>query len=70
MDDETRELVVEMLTRIGMMLEDLSLIAVRAANVSGEDLSGLVAKIQREVEVIKVLGEEAGEACRFDHRTH
>lgn len=58
MDDETRELVVEMLTRIGMMAEDLSASALGAAGKSNEELAGLVSEMQRMVLEMKVLGEE------------
>lgn len=37
MDDETRDQVVALLTRIGRMAEDLSVIALGAAGVSGQE---------------------------------
>ena len=59
MGDETRDQVVALLTRIGMMAEDLSMIAVGAADVSGEELTGLAAEIGRSLETMKALAEEA-----------
>lgn len=58
MDEEKREWIVEMLTRIGMLAEDLSAIALGAAGRSDEELAGLVSEIQRMVLATKVLGEE------------
>ena len=58
MNEETTEKVVALLTRIGMMAEDLSAIALGAAGRSNEELAGLVSEIQRMVLAMKVLGEE------------
>lgn len=62
MDEEKRELIVEMLTRIGMLAEDLSAIALGSAKMSGEELDDLVLEIQREVLAMRLLGEEAASA--------
>ena len=67
MDEETKEQVVALLARVGMMAEDLSAIAVGAAGVSGEELTGLVAELQRRVGMIKELGEEAASINDFGH---
>lgn len=59
MDEEKREQVVALLTRIGMMAEDLSVIALGAAGRPTEELGGLVEEIMRRIMAMKVLGEEA-----------
>jgi len=58
MDEEARELVVALLTRIGMMAEDLSAIALGAAVSSDEELARLLGVTQRMARAIQVLGEE------------
>ena len=58
MDEETRDQVVALLTRIGMMAEDLCVIALGAAGKSHEELGGLVKEIMCRIMAIKVLGEE------------
>ena len=59
MDEEARDQVVALLTRIGMMAEDLSAIALGAADVSGEELTGLIAEIQRMLLAMEKLSERA-----------
>lgn len=70
MEEEKREQVVALLTRIGMMAEDLSLIALKASEMSDEVLDGLVEKIQQEVLAMKLLSEEADEVRFYDKRTN
>ena len=60
MDEETREQVVALLTRIGMMAEDLSAIALGAAVSSDEELARLLGVTRRMARAIQVLGEEVG----------
>jgi hypothetical protein len=67
MNDETRDQVVALLTRIGMMAEDLSAIALGAVERSNEELAGLVWEIQRRELAIKVLGEEAASIAFIGH---
>ena len=67
MDEEKREWIVEMLTRIGMLAEDLSVIALGAVGKSNEELAGLVSEIQRMVLVMKVLGEEVAAIAFIRH---
>ena len=45
MDDETREQIVEMLTRVGMMAEDLSVVALGAAGETAERITATVIEI-------------------------
>ena len=68
MDEEQREQVVALLTRIGMMAEDLSTIALGAAGKSHEELGGLVEETMCRIMPMKVLGEEANEVCYYDQR--
>ena len=70
MNEEARDQVVALLTRIGMMAEDLSLIALKASEMSDEVLDGLVEKIQQEVLAMKLLSEEADEVRFYDKRTN
>ena len=58
MDEETRDQVVALLTRIGMMAEDLSASALGAAGKSHEELADLVWEIQRIILAMTVHGEE------------
>lgn len=67
MDEEKREEVVALLTRIGMIAEDLSAIALGAAGRSGEELAGLVSEIQRMALAMKVLGEEVAAIAFLGH---
>lgn len=66
MDDETRERVVALLTRIGMMAEDLSAIALGAAGRSYEELGGLSGEIMCRIMAMKMLGEEAASIALSD----
>ncbi len=68
MDEETRDQVVALLTRIGMMAEDLSAIALGAAERSNEELAGLVSAIQGRVLTINVLGEKAASHVFIAHQ--
>lgn len=65
MDEETREQVVALLTRIGMMAEDLSAIALGAAGRSNEELCELVEEIMCAIMAMKVFGEEMAFVVRF-----
>ena len=67
MDEETRNQVTTLLTRIGMMAEDLSVIALGAAGQSDEELAGLVSEIQRMVLAMKVLGEQVAAIAVISH---
>ena len=67
MDEETREQVIALLTRIGMVAEDLSAIALGAPELSSEELNGLVAEIQRRVLLMKVFGEQAAAIAPIGH---
>lgn len=58
MDVETRDQVVAQLTRIGMMAEDLSVIALATAKMSDEALADLVLEIQKRVLAMQLLGDE------------
>ena len=58
MDVETRDQVVAQLTRIGMMAEDLSVIALATAKMSDEVLADLVLEIQKRVLAMQLLGDE------------
>ena len=66
MDEETREQVIALLTRIGMMAEDLSAIALGAPELSSEELNGLVAEIRRKILAMKLLGKEAESIAHYD----
>ena len=66
MDEETREHVVALLTRIGMMAEDLSAIALGAAGVSGQELSRLIDEAQRRVSEMEMLSEQAASIIQPD----
>lgn len=59
MDEDTREQVVALLTRVGIMAEDLSAIALGAAGVSGQELSHLIDETQRRVFEMAMLSEQA-----------
>ncbi len=59
MNDETREMIVALLTRIGMMAEDLSVIALGGEGQSGEELAALIGEIQRRVFGMAMLSEQA-----------
>lgn len=59
MDEETIEQVVALLTRVGMMAEDLSAIALGAAGVSGQELSRLIDETQRRAFEMAMLSEQA-----------
>lgn len=67
MDKETREQIVVLLTRIGMMAEDLSAIVLRAAGHSGEELAALIGNIRREILAMKFLGKEAASIAPSDN---
>ncbi len=60
MDEETREQIVEMLTRAGMMAEDLSLVALAAAMKSDDGLSLTVQEAERRLHGIAELIRHAG----------
>lgn len=57
MDEETKEQVVALLTRIGMMAEDLSVIALGAAGEAGQELAHLIVETQRMVLAMEQLSE-------------
>ena len=67
MDDETRDQVVALLTRIGMMAEDLSVIALGATGVFGKELSRLIDEAQRRVSEIDMLSEQAASSAQSDY---
>ena len=46
MDEETREQIVEMLTRVGMMAEDLSVVALGAASLKPNEIPDLISKLE------------------------
>lgn len=46
MDEETRELVIKMLTRGGMMAEDLSVMALAAASLKPNEIPDLISKLE------------------------
>lgn len=59
MDEETRGQLVAVLTRIGMMAEDLNVIALGGAGQSDEELAALIGEIQRRVFGVAMLSEQA-----------
>lgn len=59
MNEETRERVVALLTRVGMMAEDLSVIALGVAGQPDEELAALIGEIRRKILAMKLLGTEA-----------
>lgn len=67
MDEETRDQVVALLTRIGMMAEDLSVIALEAPGKSHEELGGLVKEIMCRIMAMKALGEEVVSIAFIGH---
>ena len=67
MDEEKREQVVALLTRIGMMAEDLSVIALGEAGRSNEELRGLVEEIMCRIMAMKVLGQEVMSIAFIGH---
>lgn len=67
MNNETRDQVVALLTRLGMMAEDLSAIALGAASVSGQELSRLIDEAQRRVSEMKMLSEQAASIIQPDN---
>ena len=50
MDEQARDKMVERITRVGMMLEDLSLKALGAAELDEEGLRMLVEEVRRELQ--------------------
>ena len=67
MDEETRDQVVALLTRIGMMAEDLSVIALGATGHSDEELAALIGDIRRKILAMKLLGTEAASIALSDY---
>lgn len=67
MDEETRDQVVALLTRIGMMAEDISVIALGAAGASGQELSHLIDDTQRRVLEMEMLSERVASIAHPAH---
>lgn len=66
MDEESKERLVVLLTRIGMMAEDLSAIALGLAGHSDEELAALIGEIRKKTLAMKLLGKEAASIAHFD----
>lgn len=60
MDEDTREQIVEMLTRVGMMAEDLSVVALGRATKSAGELYKTVRETRRRSHEISELITHAG----------
>ena len=55
MDEQARDKMVERITRVGMMLEDLSLKALGAAELDEEGLVELEAELNRMLQAVSIL---------------
>lgn len=67
MNEEARDHFVALLTRIGMMAEDLSVIALGAAGVPGQELSRLIDEAQRRVSEMEMQSEQAASIIQPDN---
>lgn len=60
-------MIVALLTRIGMMAEDLNAIALGAAGHSDEELAALIGDIRRTILAMKLLSKEAASIAPADY---
>ncbi len=67
MNEEKREQVVALLTRIGMMAEDLNVIALGGAGAPAQELSRLIDEAQRRVSEMEMLSEQAASIIQPDN---
>ena len=67
MNEEKREQVAALLTRIGMMAEDLSVTALGVAGAPAQELSRLIDEAQRRVSEMEMLSEQAASIIQPDN---
>lgn len=55
MDENTVELIAQLCTRIGMIMEDASVVALTIGNIDGDGMQQVVADLQRAADNISRL---------------
>ena len=59
MEDDTRDLIVQLCTRVGMIMEDASVVALTIGGLASEDRQTALEEIRKAAERISALVEAA-----------